>query len=45
MRGLFFIFLFLPMLYGCQQEVEVYNESNITKSDTLNVEQIKIQTH
>ena len=45
MKRLLLIFLFLPTLYGCEQQVEVYNENNITQDDTLNIEQIKIQTH
>jgi hypothetical protein len=39
------ILLCLPMIYGCQQQVEEYNESNITQLDALNIERIKIQTH
>ena len=39
------ILLCFTMLYGCQQQVEGYNESNFTEDDTLNIERIKIQTH
>ena len=45
MKKLLLILLFLPMLYGCQQQVEEYNDSDFTEDDTLNIEQIKIQTH
>ena len=45
MRKLLLILLCLPIIYGCQQQVEEYNESNVIQVDSLNIENIRIQTH
>ena len=45
MKRLLLILLCLPIFYGCQQQVEKYNKSNVTTNDTLNIERIKIETH
>ena len=45
MKKRLLILLCLPMIYGCQQQVEEYNESNVIQVDSLDIERIKIQTH
>ena len=45
MKKLLLILLCLPMIYGCQQQVEEYNESNVIQADSLDLESIKIKTH
>ena len=45
MRKLLLILLCLPMIYGCQQQVEEYNESNVIPVDSLDIESIRIKTH
>jgi len=44
MKKLLLILLCLPM-YGCQQKVEEYNESNVIQVDSLVIESVKIKTH
>ena len=41
------ILLCLPLVYSCQfEEVKAYDEEEtVIQVDTLNIEQIKIQTH
>ena len=36
MKKLLLILICLPIFYGCQQQVEEYNKSNVTTNDTLN---------
>jgi hypothetical protein len=45
MEKLLLILLCLPMIYGCQQQVEEYNESNVIQVDSLDIESIRIKTH
>ena len=46
MKRLLLILLCLPLVYSCQfEEVKVYEEETVIQVDTLNIEQIKIQTH
>ena len=45
MKKLLLILLCLPMIYGCKQQVEEYNESNVIQVDSLDIESIKIKTH
>ena len=47
MKKLLLILLCLPLLYSCQSdEVKEYEkEEIIVQIDTLNIEQIKIETH
>ena len=45
MRKLLLILLCLPIIYGCQQQVEEYNESNVIQVDSLDIESIRIKTH
>jgi hypothetical protein len=33
------------MIYGCQQQVEEYNESNVIQVDSLDIESIRIKAH
>ena len=45
MKKLLLILLCLAMIYGCQQQVEEYNESNVIQVDSLDIENIRIKTH
>ena len=46
MKKLLLILLCLPLVYSCQfEEVKAYKEETVIQVDTLNFEQIKIQTH
>jgi uncharacterized protein YcfL len=47
MKKLLLIFLFLTLIYSCQSdEVKEYEkEETLIQVDTLNIEQIKIETH
>ena len=45
MKKLLLILLCLPMIYGCQQQVEEYSESNVIQVDSLDIESVKIKTH
>ena len=47
MKKLLLILIALPLVYSCQfEEVKAYEEEEtIIQVDTLNIEQIKIQTH
>ena len=47
MKKLLLILLCLPLVYSCQfEEVKAYaEEETVIQVDTLNIEQIKIQTH
>jgi len=46
MKKLLLILIALPLVYSCQfEEVKVYEEETVIQVDTLNIEQIKIQTH
>ena len=47
MKKLLIILLFVPLIYSCQfDEVNAYEkEETVIKVDTLNIEQIKIETH
>ena len=46
MKKLLIILIALPLVYSCQfEEVKVYEEETVIQVDTLNIEQIKIQTH
>ncbi len=48
MKKKLFVLIFLPLFYSCQYEnvktYQVVEETNI-KVDTLDIEQIKIETH
>jgi|SaaInlStandDraft_1057018.scaffolds.fasta_scaffold659425_1 hypothetical protein len=43
MKKLLLILLCLPMTYGCQQQAEEYNESNVTQVYTCSVCKMKFQ--
>ena len=46
MKKLLLILIALPLVYSCQfEEVKSYEEEAVIQVDTLNIEQIKIQTH
>jgi len=46
MKKLLLILLCLPLVYSCKfEEVKAYEEETIIKVDTLDIEQIKIETH
>ena len=46
MKKLLLILIALPLVYSCQfEEVKVYEEETVIQVDTLNIEQLKIQTH
>ena len=47
MKKLVLIILFFPLCYSCQfNEVKAYEkEKTVIQVDTLNIEQIKIETH
>ena len=46
MKKLLIILIALPLVYSCQfEEVKVYEEETVIQVDTLNIEQLKIQTH
>jgi len=45
MKKLLLILLCLPIIYGCQEHVAEYNESNIIQADSLDIESVKIKTH
>jgi hypothetical protein len=47
MKKLLLILLSLPLVYSCKfEEVKAYEEEkNTIQVDTLNIEQIKIETH
>lgn len=40
------LILSLPIIYSCQShKIKIYKEDDAIKSDTLNIETIKIKTH
>ena len=46
MKKLLLILLCLTLVYSCKfEEVKVYEEETVIQVDTLNIEQIKIETH
>ena len=46
MKKLLLGLLCLPLVYSCQsEEVNEYEEETIIQVDTLDIEQIKIETH
>ena len=46
MKKLLLILLCLPLVYSCQfNEVKTYKEETFIQVDTLDIEQIKIETH
>ena len=46
MKKLLLILLCLPLVYSCQfNEVKAYEEETVIQVDTLDIEQIKIETH
>ena len=47
MKKLLLILIALPLVYSCQfEEVKTYEEvETVIQVETLNIEQIKIQTH
>lgn len=46
MKKLLLILPCLPLLYSCQfEEVKAYEEKTVIQVDTLDIEQIKIETH
>ena len=46
MKQLLLILLCLPLVYSCQySQVKEYKEEIVIQVDTLDIEQIKIETH
>ena len=46
MKKLLLILLCLPLVYSCKfEEVKSYEKDAVINVDTLNIEQIKIETH
>ncbi len=46
MEKLLLILFCLPLVYSCQSgKVKVYEKETVIKVDTLDIEQIKIETH
>ena len=46
MKKLLLILLCLTIVYSCQfDKVQPYEEEGVIQVDTLNIEQIKIETH
>jgi len=45
MKKLLLILFCSPIIYGCQQKVEEYNQSQIIQADTLDIQRMKIKTH
>jgi hypothetical protein len=46
MKKLLLILLCLPLVYSCKfEKVKAYEEEKVIQVDTLNIEQIKIETH
>ena len=46
MKKLFFILFFLSLVYSCQSgKIKPYEKETVILVDTLNIEQIKIETH
>ena len=46
MKKILRLLLLFPLFYSCKNEkISVYEEEILILSDTLNIEQIKIETH
>ena len=46
MKNLLLLLLCLALLYSCKfEKVKAYEEEKVIQVDTLNIEQIKIETH
>ena len=45
-KDYYLLFLCFPLVYSCQfEEVKAYQEETVIQVDTLDIEQIKIETH
>ena len=46
MKKNLFMLTLMTLLFSCKNEkIKAYEEENILKNDTLNIEHIKIETH